>query len=217
VTDDEQPAAVQRAAGSPSWSLLIAVVVIGAVLLLTFTLFKNGGPDGVPGLKDGSMLPPFAAPLVLSPIDGDVNLARTADAGGAGSVPACSIKQPGVLTSCALTEDRSLLLAFSSLDDRCLDQLDVLNELARSERGRTRVVAVAVRGDRSRWRKMAAERWRYPVLYDRDGAMSAVYGVDICPQMTIARIGGRVARTVIGEVSAAELRNILRSALAGQS
>lgn len=199
----------------PSWAWLLGLVTLVAVVVLTVTLIKTGGGKGTPGLEPGTVIPPFAAPLVLSSIDGDVNLARKGNAGDAGSVSACSITQPGVLTSCALTARTPLILAFSTLDDRCLNQLDVLNEVARSERGRTRVVGVAARGDRDRWRELVRQRWRYPVVYDRDGAMTGVYGVQLCPQLVIVHTGGRVAKTVIGEVTAQALRRELRLALRG--
>lgn len=197
----------------PSWAWLLGLIVLVAVAVLSFTLFKTGGGKGAPGLEPGTPIPPFAAPLVLSSVDGDVNLARKADAGEAGAVPACAIRQAGVLTSCALTARKPLILAFATLDDRCLRQLDVLNDVARAERGRTRIVGVAVRGDRDRWRSLTRQRWRFPVVYDRDGAMTGVYGVQLCPQLSIVHAGGRVARTIVGEIGAAALQRELNVAL----
>ena len=38
--------------------------------------------------------------------------------------------------------------------------------------------------------------WRFPVGYDRDGALANLYGVAVCPQITLADRGGRVRRTL---------------------
>jgi len=197
----------------PSWAWLLGLVALVAVVGLTVTLIKTGGGKGTPGLEPGTLIPPFAAPLVLSPIDGDVNLARKANAGDAGVVPACSITRAGVLTSCALTAKTPLILVFSTLNDRCLRQLDVLNAFASTAPQGPRVVGVAARGDRGRWRQLVRQRWRFPVVYDRDGAMTGVYGVQLCPQILIVHTGGRVAATVVGEISAQALRRKLRVAL----
>ena len=56
--------------------------------------------------------------------------------------------------------------------------------------------AVSVRGDRDEVRRIVRERgWGMPVGYDHDGAVSNAYAVAICPTITFARRGGKVAGT----------------------
>lgn len=197
---------------SPTWAWLMALGVLIAVAVFSFTLLRGGGGDAARGLRSGTKMPPFAAPLVLSTVDGDVNLATRADSGRAGSVPACSVRQAGVLTSCELSARRPLVLIFSTLTDRCLKQLDVLNRVARLERSRATVAAVAIRGDRDRWRELTAKRWNYPVLYDRDGALTSAYEVELCPHITVFRAGGEVASTLVGSVGPQEIIQRIRDA-----
>jgi hypothetical protein len=72
-----------------------------------------------------------------------------------------------------------------------------------------------VRGDRAEIRSLIARhRWGFPVGYDRDGAVSNIYHVAVCPQLTFARRGGKVVETTFGSLSDAELAAQVRG-LAG--
>ena len=74
------------------------------------------------------------------------------------------------------------------------------------------VAAVAIRGDRGDLRRdIRARGWRFPVGYDRDGALANLYGVAVCPQITLADRGGRVVKTLIGQQTTATLRRELRA------
>jgi hypothetical protein len=65
---------------------------------------------------------------------------------------------------------------------------------------------VAIRGDRGDLRKLVGDHgWRIPIGYDRDGALSNAYHVQVCPQITFARRGGRVAETTFGTIGARDL------------
>src|SRR5699024_8927597 len=97
----------------------------------------------------------------------------------------------------------------------CTRTLDRLERVRRGFPG-VQVAAVSVRGDRTGLRRMIAEHgWRFPVGYDRDGAVANLYGVAVCPQVTFAYPGGEVRATTIGEQSAAGLRDSLRRLVAG--
>jgi hypothetical protein len=54
------------------------------------------------GPAAGTQMPPFAAPIASSSLDGDVNVARTGGEGAAGARPACEVRGPDVLNSCDL-------------------------------------------------------------------------------------------------------------------
>jgi hypothetical protein len=60
--------------------------------------------------------------------------------------------------------------------------------------------AVAVRTSHSAAAAaVRADHWTIPVAYDRDGAVGAAFGVEVCPIVELAYPGGVVARRLIGE------------------
>ncbi len=192
------------------------VAVIGILLVLAFTL-SNCGSDGPgsEGISKGGPAPPFAAPLALSKLaeagSNDVNVATKAGQGDAGSVPACSVRRPDVLNFCALYEKGPVVLAFFATNDRCVKQLDVLDDVARRHPG-VAFAAVSIRGDLADIRGLARDRgWSFPVGYDDDGILANAFGVAICPQVTYVRKGGRVADTSLGQTPAAALEARVRA------
>lgn len=198
---------------APSWSWLVGLLVILALIVVSLSLLKGGGGDAARGLEPGAQMPPFAAPLADSSVDGDVNLARRPDSGGAGSVPACSVSGPGIVNSCELVRDRPAAIVFLTQTARCKEQFDVVDR-ALPPGSAVAALGVAVRGDREQWRK-EARRWRTALAYDRDGALAASYGIELCPQITVVGKGGRVAGTIIGSVDEDELRTKLQAMLGG--
>jgi hypothetical protein len=77
------------------------------------------------------------------------------------------------------------------------------------------VAVVAVRGDRGDLRDLVRSRgWRFPVGYDRDGALANFYGVAVCPQITYARWRGRAQSTSFGEIDRRELDRRIGQAVA---
>jgi hypothetical protein len=187
-----------------TWVIGVAALVLVAVLVVT--TLTSGTGRGARGVRTGDIIPPFAVPLALSNLDGDANLARRAGEGQAGDRPACSVRGPRILNGCALAEHGPFVLAFFATRGReCIAQLDTI------ERVRARVpgvgfAAVAIRGDRDALRALVrAHRWSFPVGYDHDGALANAYHVQVCPQLTFARRGGRVAATTFGTLRAADL------------
>ena len=66
---------------------------------------------------------------------------------------------------------------------------------------------MAIKGDRDDLRRdLDRLRVTIPVGWDRDGALSSVYRVVVCPQVTFADEGGIVRDTAYGEEDLAELR-----------
>jgi hypothetical protein len=160
-------------------------------------------------------MPAFAVPLALSALDGDANIAQHADEGQAGNRPACEVRGRDILNGCALREAGPVVLAFFvTRDGRCVGQLDAMQQVAAQVPG-VRFAAIAIRGDRGDLRAMVRRHgWRFPVGYDRDGALSNAYHVQVCPQLTFARRGGKVATTTFGrlgpEALAAKARGLTR-------
>jgi hypothetical protein len=191
------------------------VVGAGAVLLVVMLLvatLRHGTERGARGVPVGEVMPPFAVPTALGPLDGDANIAKHADEGQAGHQPACTVRGPDVLNGCQLRDAGPVVLAFFVIRDRrCVAQLDAMERVQARAPG-VRFAAIAIRGDRGDLRAMVRRhRWSFPVGYDRDGALSNAYHVQVCPQLTFARRGGRVAETTFGELEPAALAQKARS------
>jgi peroxiredoxin len=180
-----------------SWIAVAAGIAI--LLYITYNTVTTPG-TGSRGLERGVRMPPFAAPLVTSDLEGDANVARHADQGSAGTTPACDVTDPRALNSCALARDGPVVLAFlTESADRCVDALDAIEEVA-PRHPEVGFAAVAIRGDRDELRTLTREHgWDFPVAQDRDGAVANLYGVAVCPTIVLAHRGGKVLRTDIGE------------------
>jgi hypothetical protein len=186
---------------------------MGVVALLGFVVFASvavlgGGPNGpgARGLEAGRNAPPFAAPLALGRLDGDVNVASREGAGEAGRIPACSVRGHDVLNACELWRTKPAAIAFFAVEgSRCVREVDLLERIAARHPG-VAFAAVALRGEHDRVARIVRRRrWRFAVGFDRDGILANLYGVAVCPQVTFIRRGGRVAQTAVGELDARAL------------
>ena len=140
-------------------------------------------------------MPPFAAPLALGGVDGDVNVARRAAQGAAGRAARVrGARRRRSSTSARCGSAGPVVLAFlATRGARCAPR-------ARHARPRPRRATPAcssrrssIRGDRGELRALVRRhRWGFPVGYDRDGVLANLYGVAVCPQLTYALPGGRV-------------------------
>jgi hypothetical protein len=190
--------------------LVLVCACFGLLVLVGINTLKT---KGVPptGPAAGTQIPPFAAPLVLSQVEGDVNLARRPGQGAAGAHPACQVRGPGVITSCQLAGRRpAVIVFFVDGQQRCVDQLDVLDAALRAHPG-VAALAVAIRGDRTDLRSLVTRHdWHMRVAQDRDGGMANVYGVAVCPQMTFVLPGGKVQDSTVGSLDRAALGERLK-------
>ena len=167
---------------------IVGVLVFAALVYIALNSLRTEGPGsrGVPG---GTTLPAFAVPLALSDLDGDANV----------SDRACTVRGTDILNVCQLSEQGAVVLAFFiESSDRCDDQLDTVDRV-RERFPDVRFAAVAIKGDRDQLRGRIREHgWQLPVGYDRDGAVANLYGVAVCPTITLAERGGEVVRTLVG-------------------
>jgi hypothetical protein len=184
---------------------IAALAAFGLIVYVSLNTLRSDHV-GSRGPKAGSRVPPFAAPLALGTVDGDVNVARKAGEGEAGERPACSVRGPGILNSCELAERGPFVLAFlATRGTKCTGQLDAL-ERARAAHPRVQLAAVAIRGDRDDLRALVRRHgWSFPVAWDHDGILANLLGVAVCPLITYALPGGIVRESSVGEVSASEL------------
>ncbi len=207
------PAPRERVAGH-RYAWLLGIAAILAVGALTIHSSRPDAPRAT-GVPAGEVLPPFAAALATSDIvcdddddPCDVNVARRA---------ACDVRGPTVLNVCELTEGGPLVLGLAaSRGASCLDHADRLAALARRHRG-LRVALVAIGGGLDELRtSVRTHGWSFPVGWDRDGILAAVYGVAACPYVTVARWHGRVQGTLVGAaaLSGGELERLTGAAVA---
>ncbi|MFL5903311.1 MAG: TlpA family protein disulfide reductase [Solirubrobacteraceae bacterium] len=191
------------------------VLVFLILAYIGYNTLRNAG-HGTTGITPGKRLPPFAVPLALSDLNGDANVATHSGEGSNGERPACSVRGPRVLNSCQLaTGAPSAIVFLVTRGGDCTKQLDVI-ERVRARYPQVRFAAVAIRGSRSDLRAdIRSHGWRFPVGYDRDGAVANVYGVAVCPTITFAYPGGTALRTTLGLLNEAKLRATLRELVKG--
>jgi hypothetical protein len=178
----------------------LALVAAALIVYVSLNTLRSDHV-GSTGLKVGSRMPPFAAPLALGDVNGDVNVARKAGQGSAGDKPACSVRGPGILNSCQLAERGPFVIAFmATRGAQCTRELDALQRVLPQHPG-LQAAAVSIRGDRNDLRALVRKHgWRFPVAYDHDGILANLFGVAVCPQMTYALPGGAVQATTVGEL-----------------
>lgn len=204
--DNPPPGVRPAGAAARRYAWIPGLIGLLALVYITVNTIRTDSP-GVGGLPAGDRMPPFAVPLALSDLDGDANVATEANQGQAGRVPACAVRDPRALNICRLAAGRPVVLAFAfdRAGKACAQQLDDL-ERVRRRHPQVAVAAVFVRGDRDALRREIRTRgWRFPVGWDRDGAVANLYGVGGCPTITFAGPGRLVRATTTGRLGRPEL------------
>jgi hypothetical protein len=201
-----RPAPPPGTTSQATW--LLGVVVVVVLVYITVNTLRTDAP-GSRGVRAGAKLPPFAAPVADSTLQGDANvLVRRAQ----GVPAACQVRGPRVFNVCQAAERGPLVLGFmATRSQSCVDEVDVLDDLQARFRD-VRFAVVAIRGNRGDVRRLIRRHgWTLPVAYDHDGAVSNAYAIAICPTITFARRGGIVTRTLLGRSSrAAIVRQVQR-------
>ena len=187
-----------RPSGASRYTWFLGVVAFLLIVVVILNAVGSGGVSpGGPG--GGGRLIPFAVPLASAPSrpDDDANVDRR---------KACRVRGRGILNICELQERGPVVLAIFPTDaGRCRTVLRQFARVAPRFEG-VSFAAVGSAGDR----KELGGPWRFPVGWDRDRAVSSVYGLVGCPQITFARRGGRVVETTRRPLSDAELAGIVR-------
>ncbi len=166
----------------------MALIIVNALL---------SKPIGSMGIAPGRKVPPFAVPLALGRLKGDANVATHANDGEAGKRPACSVRGPEILNVCQLYEGRPLVLALFLDAGSCAGVLEDFRALAPAF-PQVSFAAVAIKGARSHLRTLIRnERLNFPVGFDEDGALTPLYEMASCPQITFAYPGGVVQRAAL--------------------
>jgi hypothetical protein len=191
---------------------LLALLIIALITINTIVT----KPNGVKGLAEGEPAPPFAVPLALGELTGDADTATRANQGAAGHVPACRERGSQILNICQLYEGAPVVLALFVDGGSCPDVLDDMQALAPGFPG-VRFAAVALKGDRSKLRKLIrTHRLSIPIGIDNDGALAALYKVGTCPQLSFLYPGGAVqGRALLNGPSRPQLRRRIAQLIGG--
>ncbi len=98
----------------------------------------------------------------------------------------------------------------------CLPTQDLVDQAAARYRGRVNFLSIDIRDDPSTVRQIVSEHgWKMPVGYDRDGAVSDLYRVGVCPTVAFAYPGGILDFAKIGadQLSAPQIAGDLQRLL----
>lgn len=197
---------------------------IGAIALVAFVLFVSAsvffdGEDGpgAAGLPAGTAAPRFSAPLVDGPTkdEYEVNVLKEETDG---NPAACDVRGPNAVNACTLWREKPVVVSFFTTgSDGCVQEVDLMERVRRAY-PKVGFIAVSLGEERERTRELKASRgWGMPVAYDLSGALSALYGVAVCPHTTFVRRGGEVAGTDVGALDEPGFRAALDALVAGKA
>lgn len=195
-----------------NYMTVVGIAFLVVVVFAFFNMLKttDSGTVGIGDVGIGDRAAPFAVPLAASDLDGDANIDPD---------QACSVEGQDVLRICDYF-NRPLVVSFwfTKGASSCIDQQDVFEEVARRYRGEAGFVSIDIRDNRDRVRQLIEEHgWEVPVGYDRDGAVSNIYRIGVCPTFLFFRKGGVLERAEIGATDTARLGAQVRSLIDGQS
>jgi hypothetical protein len=186
------------------------VVGVAALILLTVVLVHQLGTGAgtyIHGPEVGAQLPEFAAPLVDGP-EKDANvIPRTADTD---DTKACEVRVSGALNICDQW-DKPVVISFLFLRGaKCEPQFDALERVRRRFAGRVNFIGVFFERDRGNIDDVVKKHnWNFPLVVDRDGAVTNLYAVGGCPATVFADRGGRVHSTHNGKLDDQQLMNLV--------
>jgi hypothetical protein len=198
-SDERRPSRYPIVAGVA----LVAVMVVAAINTLEA---EEGGVLGADETAVGGPLPEFAVPELIGGDDADANVFQDDCASSANPcpedqqrTPACEVDLPRVIRVCDHF-DRPLVLSFwFQTPSECPPTQDVVEDAARRYGDRVGFLSIAVRGDRDELASIARARgFEIPIGWDRDGAVSTLYRVGVCPTVAFALPGGLLFEALIG-------------------
>jgi hypothetical protein len=203
MSDAEEP----RKPGA-RYPMFVGIAFVVLIAYATYNTITNDD-DGLLGAEEGERgraLAEFAVPDVRGTLENDANVyqddCETAEnpcPDDAQRVPACRIEVSEVLRVCDYF-DRPLAISFWFTGGAdCLAEQDAFDEAARHFEGEVNFLSINVRDEIDDVRRIVAERgWDVPVGWDRDGAVSNIYRVGVCPTLALAYPGGVLQSAEIG-------------------
>jgi hypothetical protein len=207
VTGDTDSSSPERRP-SGRYSTFVGLAFLVLIVIAAVNTFETdeGGVLGADEAEIGAPLPEFAVPELIGGEDADANVfqddcesSQIPCPADDQRTPACQVDLPRVIRICDLFE-RPLVLSFwFSTPAECPPTQDVVDQAARRYRDRVNFLSLAVRGERDELARIVTERgWRLPVGWDRDGAVSNLYRVGLCPTVAFVLPGGILREARIG-------------------
>ena len=190
------------------YPVFVGIAFVVLIAYATYNTITNDD-DGLLGAEAGERgraLAEFAVPDVRGTLENDANVyqddCETAEnpcPEDAQRVPACRIEVSEVLRVCDYF-DRPLAISFWFTGGAdCLAEQDAFDEAAQRFEGEVNFLSINVRDEIDEVRQIVAERdWEVPVGWDRDGAVSNIYRVGVCPTLALAYPGGVLQSAEIG-------------------
>jgi hypothetical protein len=130
-----------------------------------------------------------------------------------GQTLACNVHVASALNGCDLRKRPSVIVFAGTRGANCLPGFDRI-ERVRAAFPQVNFAGILIKMDRDGAAKTVAKGgWRFPVAFDRDGQLTNVYGLGVCPATVFARKGGRVVTTKLGKITDAQLRATIRRIL----
>jgi len=211
----QRPPEVPRPGNRYAWVVGIVLLMLAMVVLFTTSLPNTGA--GVKGPAVGGRLPAFAAPLATSDFgdDSDANVFDTQKAAKSAGRQrsACDLRSESILSSCDLRKGPSVLTMIVTEGADCEPQIDRVERMRR-EFPEVSFAAVMSGQKRSEAEKIVRRRgWRLPVGVDKDGAVTNLYGVGVCPTTVFSDERGRIRRVDLGNLTEGQLRGHVRALL----
>ena len=223
---DEPKRRIPRGLSSPDrprpsgrYSMFVGLAFVALIVVALLNLL--GDEDTGIVLGRGLPLAGFAVPDALAPeaVDADANVAqdncessRNPCPEGDRRTPACEITAPGAIRVCDLF-DKPLAISFwFTRGGDCIPSQDAFDDVARRYRGRVNFLSIDVRDDPGTVADIIREHgWKVPVGLDRDGAVSNLYRVGVCPTIVLAYPGGIVYESAVraGNYSVAEIDDLV--------
>jgi hypothetical protein len=190
-----------RPSSAYSWVVGIAFLIL--IIVVGFNSLPHAGA-GLKGPTVGSVLPAFAAPLATGSVDADVNVKATGKEPG--HTLACHVHLASALNGCDLRKHPSVIVFAGTRGAHCLPGFDRIEQIRRSF-PQVSFAGILIRMGHSDAAKTVQQgRWHFPIAYDRDGQLTNVYGIGVCPATVFARKGGRVVTTRLGTLTDAQLK-----------
>ena len=202
-----RPPEPPRPGGRYMWVVGVAALIL--LIVVAAHQLSSGEGTFIKGPTVGRPLPEFAAPLVDGP-EKDANVVPRANKSSSVTA-ACDVHVPGSLNICD-QEDKPVVISFLFLRGAdCEPQFDRLDRVARQFAGKVNFIGVFFERDRGKVRDAVKKhRWSFPVVVDRDGAVSNLYAVGGCPTTVFADRGGRVRATRTGNLDERQLARLIQ-------
>jgi hypothetical protein len=195
---------------SSAYSWVVGIAFLILIVVVGVNSLPNAG-EGLKGPRPGSEMPAFAAPLATGTLDKDVNIKINGKEPG--HTLACQVHVPSALNGCDLRKRPSVVVFAGTKGADCLPGFDRI-ERVRAAFPQVAFAGILIKMDLGQAAKTLRNgHWGFPIAFDRDGQLTNVYGLGVCPATVFARKGGRVVTTALGKISDAQLKAQIRRIL----